>query len=326
MVLDHLLPARRAMPPRPPPSRPACATATATWRTIAWTATNLLADPSVRGYVLNGGDVTEARQAAEDLAAARDGALDGVEGEVGVPVDDEPRDPHADERRDRADRAAARDRASTASSTSWPSGVKVSAENLLVHHQRHLGLLQDRGRQARTRGGRRSTSPAVADDVGRILAGAAHGKGLELLVDVHPDVPALCSATRSGSTGAAQSRVQRGEVHLRGRGRDPGLGACHENTERVALRFEVIDTGIGIADRGPGAPVQPFAQADSSTTRRFGGTGLGLAICRQLVELMGGTLGLDSAPGEGSTFWFELSLRPSARTRRPASPRSSAET
>ena len=78
------------------------------WRTIAWTATNLLDDPSVRGYVLNGGDVTEARQAAEDLAAARDGALARLEGQVGVPLDDEPRDPHADERRDRADRAAAR--------------------------------------------------------------------------------------------------------------------------------------------------------------------------------------------------------------------------
>ena len=80
----------------------------ATYRMVAWNAADLLDDPSVNGYVLNGGDVTEARQAAEDLVAARDAALVASKDEVGVRLDHEPRDPHADERRDRADRAAAR--------------------------------------------------------------------------------------------------------------------------------------------------------------------------------------------------------------------------
>jgi signal transduction histidine kinase/CheY-like chemotaxis protein len=78
---------------------------------------------------------------------------------------------------------------------------------------------------------------------------------------------------------------------------------------RITIHFEIKDTGIGIEPRLLGRLFNPFTQADSSTTRRYGGTGLGLSICKQLAESMGGDVGVSSVPGKGSTFWFNVEMQ-----------------
>ena len=196
--------------------------------------------------------------------------------------------------------------------------MKVSAESLLViindildFSKIEAGKLEIEESQLDLAG--------VVDDVGRILAGTAHGKGIELLIDVHPDVPAalLGDATRIRQVllnfGAnAVKFTSEGEVVIR-------VKVLHKNAERVALHFEVVDTGIGIAAEDQERLFSAFAQADSSTTRRFGGTGLGLTISRQLVELMGGKLGLDEHAGRGVDLLVRAvaaPLRGCARTRK----------
>jgi two-component system sensor histidine kinase/response regulator len=277
------------------------------WKIIDWNAANLLDDPSVNGYVLNGGDVTETRQAAKDLVAARDAALvaSKTKSEFVSTMSHEIRTPMngvigLTELLLQTDL--------TEEQLELASGVKVSADSLLT-------IINDILDFSKIEAGKLEIEESdldlrdVVDEVGRILAGAAHKKGIELMVDVDPQIPEvlLGDPTRIrqvllnfGSN--AVKFTSDGEVVIRVR-------VLHQNPERVALHFEVADTGIGIAPEDQERLFSAFAQADSSTTRRFGGTGLGLTISRQLVQLMGGHLGLESTPREGSTFWFELSVR-----------------
>jgi len=139
----------------------------------------------------------------------------------------------------------------------------------------------------------------------KIVAGRAEQKGLDFIIDVGPGVP----QTLIGDT----TRLRQVLVNLIDNGvKFTDEGEIRLSIQRAAsdvydrLTFAVIDTGIGIPDEAQEQIFQRFTQADSSTTRQYGGTGLGLAICRRLVELMGGTIQLESTPGQGSAFHFTL--------------------
>ena len=153
----------------------------------------------------------------------------------------------------------------------------------------------------------------LVEEVGTLIAPAAATKGLELIAYGLPDVPAAVRGdvgrVRQILLNLASNAVKftpHGEVIIK-------VGALATDRDRTRLRFEVIDTGIGIAEKDQGRLFESFSQADASTTRRFGGTGLGLAISRRLVEVMGGTIGLESEVDVGTTFWVEVTLRTAGR-------------
>src|SRR5205807_1356747 len=142
----------------------------------------------------------------------------------------------------------------------------------------------------------------------KTLASLAHAKSLELAYEIRPNVPddLVGDTGRIGQilvnlVGNAIKFTEQGEVAVR-------VDAETVTAENVTLRVSVQDTGIGIAAEKSRLIFDAFAQADASTTRRFGGTGLGLAICRRLVERMGGRIWLDSELDHGSTFHFTLVL------------------
>ena len=139
------------------------------------------------------------------------------------------------------------------------------------------------------------------------LALTAHKKGLELYLDIAPEVPGslLGDPLRLKQilinlVNNAIKFTEVGEVVIRVK-RLPGNVS---NDQRVCLNFSVADTGIGIPHDRKEAVFQRFTQADGSITRKYGGTGLGLSICQQLVQMMGGTLGMESQEGQGSQFYF----------------------
>ena len=149
---------------------------------------------------------------------------------------------------------------------------------------------------------------SVIENISNQLAHSAMSKGLRLMLEIDPGLsmplrgdPLRLVQVLLNYTSNAIKFTDNGEITVRAR-------VLEKGTDDFLVRFEVSDTGIGLSKVQIDKLFQFFHQADSSTTRKYGGTGLGLAISKQLVELMGGTVGVESQLGQGSTFWFTARL------------------
>ena len=267
---------------------------------------NMLDDPDVDGVVVALEDITERKGTEFELAVARDAALEasrakssfmatmsheirtpmnGVTGLAGLLLStplDERQHQYADGIRRAGD-------ALLSITNDILDFSKVEAGKLVLERI-DFGLTE------------------VVEEIGEMVAESAQVKGLQLLAYCSPELPLALrgdpSRLRQVLLNLASNAVkftERGEVVI----------SAHlesETPERTLVRFEVADTGIGLAEGNREVLFSPFTQADSSTTRQYGGTGLGLAISQQLVTAMGGELGVQSTLGRGSTFWFVLPL------------------
>ena len=181
-----------------------------------------------------------------------------------------------------------------------------------------LGLVEDVLDFSKIEAGKLSISVSdfdlhgLVNGVARILSPHAREKGLDYQSVIMPDVPHALKGDPHylrqvllNLIGNAVKFTLAGSVTIH-------VAKVAETPADATLKFSVRDTGIGISPESQGRIFESFTQADDSTTRRFGGTGLGTTISKQLVELMGGRIGLESAVGLGSTFWFEVQLQKQA--------------
>ncbi len=280
------------------------------WVSMEGTVLNLVSDATVGGFVVNTRDVTERERAAAELATARDAALEAsrMKSQFLASMSHEIRTPM------NAVIGLTElllDSPMTDEQHRYASGVQTAADGL-------LGIINDILDFSKVEAGKLQIELVDLDlgllleDVAALFAETAQTRGVELLVHRHLG---LRTALRGDPTRLRQVLVNlmANAVKFTAEGEVVLSASLVSDTPTVAnVRFEVTDTGIGIAPDDQARMFDPFSQADSSTTRRFGGTGLGLAIVRQLVELMGGHLGLDSEVDVGSTFWFELPLEKQA--------------
>ncbi|MGB6945999.1 MAG: ATP-binding protein [Bryobacteraceae bacterium] len=161
-------------------------------------------------------------------------------------------------------------------------------------------------------------SPAeVLQEVLKLVSGRARGKGLAVNADVSEEArgvlrgdPARLRQVLLNLVSNAIKFTERGEVTVR-------VSVAEASEHGVRLLFEVLDTGIGLAPDAVARLFQPFVQADGSITRKYGGTGLGLAISKQLIEMMGGRVGVESEPDKGSRFWFTARFHAAASLPQP---------
>ena len=268
---------------------------------------NLLDDPDVRGIVISFSDSTARKRAEVELATARDAALAGsrakstflatMSHEIRTPLNGVLGLTELMLTTD-LDRQQSR----------YADGIRVAGEALLQ-------VINDVLDFSKIEAGRLELDEVdfdvaqLLDETAGLVAGPAQEKGLELVVSCSPDLPLRLRGDpvrlRQVLLNLAANAVKfthTGEVLVAARLDHPLA------SEVAAVRFEVVDTGIGVDPAHRQHLFDAFTQADSSTTRRFGGTGLGLAICKQLVTAMGGKIGVDPRSGGGSRFWVSVPL------------------
>jgi len=283
------------------------------WRDVEAVFTNLLDHPAVGGIVVNWRDIGERKRAEEEraryvheLARARDQALASTRAksmflanmshEVRTPMN------------------VIIGMTDMVLDTDLGSEQRANLERVRAAAIGLLAIINDILDASKIEAGK-LTIEAVDMDLRRtlveaagLLVPAASAKGLSLTCVIEPDVPAQVKGdpvrvrqTLVNLVGNAVKFTDRGAITVEAR-------VLRRASSHVVVRVSVIDTGIGIPPERQAGLFESFAQGDDSTTRVYGGTGLGLAICRQLVTLMGGHMGLESQPGRGSTFWFELTM------------------
>lgn len=200
------------------------------------------------------------------------------------------------------------------------SVIKSSSDSLLSILNGILDLSKVEAGKLQLESCRFSLSELVETTVD-LFHGMARSKGLELTSVVQPGFPREVRGDEGrvrqllrNLLANAVKFTQRGHVWI-------DVSADEQGPGYLVARFSVSDTGIGVASKALDALFEPFTQADETMSRRFGGTGLGLSIVKQLAELMGGSVGFESQPGRGSTFWFTVRLE----TGEAAAARSVAE-
>ena len=283
------------------------------WCDVEAVFTNLLDHPAVGGIVVNWRDIGERKRAEEEraryvheLARARDQALASTRAksmflanmshEVRTPMN------------------VIIGMTDMVLDTDLRSDQRANLERVRAAAIGLLAIINDILDASKIEAGK-LTIEAVDMDLRRtlveaagLLVPAASAKGLSLTCVIEPDVPAQVKGdpvrvrqTLVNLVGNAVKFTDRGAITVEAR-------VLRRASSHVVVRVSVTDTGIGIPPERQAGLFESFAQGDDSTTRVYGGTGLGLAICRQLVTLMGGHMGLESQPGRGSTFWFELTM------------------
>jgi len=193
----------------------------------------------------------------------------------------------------------------TAEQEEYLDSIEISADNLLSLINDILDLSKIESGKVELDCADFSLRKAI-HDITTLQKSRLHEKHLELKLEFDADLPEIINGDQLRTKqilinllGNAIKFTEQGHITI-------SVSVLERTSHRILLRVTVSDTGIGMTQEAMQKIFDPFTQADSSTTRRFGGTGLGLTICRSLAELMGGTITVESTPGSGSSFYLEL--------------------